>query len=376
MSAADSGGGALDDLLIVDFGRVLAGPYATMLLADLGARVVKIERPGAGDDTRAWGPPYADGQATYFQAANRNKESVAIDLRDPQGLAAARDLVSRADVVVENFLPGVMDRLGLGYDALTEVNPGVVFCSITGFGGHNRLPGYDLLVQAVGGLMSITGQSPDEPTKVGVALVDVVTGLHAAVGILAALRHRDRTGTGQRVEVNLLSSLLSGLANQSAGYVGAGAVPRAMGNAHPSVVPYQPFPTADRPLILAVGNDRQFAALARELGVPGLADDPSFVDNASRVEHREALVAELTELLAADTADGWFTRLGAVGVPCGPVNDLAEAFALADRLGLDPVVEIDDPRRDGPVRTVANPIGLSATPAAYRTAPPRLGEDR
>lgn len=371
----DGAGGALDGLLIADFGRVLAGPYATMLLADLGAEVVKIERPGSGDDTRSWGPPYAGGQATYFQAVNRNKSSLALDLRDADDLASARDLVARADVVVENFLPGVMDRLGLGYSEVAAVNPGVVYCSITGFGGHNDLPGYDLLVQAVGGLMSITGASPEEPTKVGVALVDVVTGLHAAVGILSALRHRDRTGRGQRVEVNLLSSLLSALANQGSGYVGAGVVPRAMGNMHPSVVPYQPFPTADRPLILAVGNDRQFSALTAELGAPGMADDPRFATNSDRVANRESLIDELTELLRADTADGWFTRFAAVGVPCGPVNDIAEAFALADRLGLEPIAQVDDARRDAPVRTVANPIRMSETPPVYRSAPPELGED-
>lgn len=371
----DGAGGALDGLLIADFGRVLAGPYATMLLADLGAEVVKIERPGSGDDTRSWGPPYAGGQSTYFQAVNRNKSSLALDLRDADDLASARDLVARADVVVENFLPGAMDRLGLGYSEVAAVNPGVVYCSITGFGAHNDLPGYDLLVQAVGGLMSITGASPEEPTKVGVALVDVVTGLHAAVGILSALRHRDRTGRGQRVEVNLLSSLLSALANQGSGYVGAGVVPRAMGNMHPSVVPYQPFPTADRPLILAVGNDRQFSALTAELGAPGMADDPRFATNSDRVANRESLIDELTELLRADTADGWFTRFAAVGVPCGPVNDIAEAFALADRLGLEPIAQVDDPRRDAPVRTVANPIRMSETPPVYRSAPPELGED-
>ena len=371
MTPAD---GALGGLLIADFGRVLAGPYATMLLADLGAEVIKIERPGTGDDTRAWGPPYAGGQATYFQAANRNKSSVALDLRAPDDLRAARDLVDRADVVVENFLPGTMNRLGLGYEKVAAGNPGIVYCSITGFGGDNDLPGYDLLAQAVGGLMSVTGPSPEEPTKVGVALVDVVTGLHAAVGILAALRHRDRTGRGQRVEVNLLSSLLSALANQSSGYVGAGVVPEAMGNRHPSIAPYELVPTADRALALAVGNDRQFGALVTELGAPDLADDPRFARNSDRVAHRGELLDALLPLLAADTADHWFDRLTAAGVPCGPVNDLGEAFALAERLGLAPIATIDDPRRDGPVATVASPIALSTTPPTYRSAPPRLGE--
>ena len=366
---------SLDGLLIADFGRVLAGPYATMLLADLGAEVVKIERAGVGDDTRQWGPPWVGDESTYFQSVNRNKRSFAWDLRDPADLEQARELAARADVVVENFLPGTMDRLGLGYDAVREINPDVVYCSVTGFGGQNDLPGYDLLIQAVGGLMSITGPAPGVPTKVGVAVVDVITGLHAAVGILAALRHRDRSGEGQRVEVNLLSSLLSALANQTSGYVGAGVVPQAMGNRHPSIAPYEVFETGDRPLVLAVGNNRQFASLVQVLGVPDLADDERYATNTQRVAHREQLVRDITDALSADSADVWFEKLTEQGVPCGPLNDNADAVALAERLGLNPVVEIDDPRRDRPVRQVANPIRLSATPASYRSAPPRLGED-
>ncbi|MFZ2526991.1 MAG: CoA transferase [Rhodococcus sp. (in: high G+C Gram-positive bacteria)] len=366
---------ALDDLLIADFGRVLAGPYATMLLADLGADVVKIERAGVGDDTRQWGPPWVGDESTYFQSVNRNKRSVAWDLRDPADLDQARELVARADVVVENFLPGRMDRLGLGYDAMREINPDVVYCSVTGFGGENNLPGYDLLVQAVGGLMSITGPEPGVPTKVGVAVVDIITGLHAAVGILAALRHRDRSGEGQRVEVNLLSSLLSALANQTSGYVGAGVVPQAMGNQHPSIAPYEVFQTGDRPLVLAVGNNRQFGSLVQVLGVPELADDERYATNTQRVANREQLVRDITAALCAGSADEWFEKLTAHAVPCGPLNDIADAVALAERLGLTPVVEIDDPRRDGPVRQVANPIRLSATPPSYRSAPPWLGED-
>ncbi|MFE7421268.1 CaiB/BaiF CoA transferase family protein [Rhodococcus sp. NPDC057529] len=366
---------SLDGLLIADFGRVLAGPYATMLLADLGAEVVKIERAGVGDDTRQWGPPWVGDESTYFQSVNRNKRSVAWDLRDPVDLEQARELAARADVVVENFLPGTMDRLGLGYDAVREINPDVVYCSVTGFGGRNNLPGYDLLIQAVGGLMSITGPEPGVPTKVGVAVVDVITGLHAAVGILAALRHRDRSGEGQRVEVNLLSSLLSALANQTSGYVGAGVVPQAMGNRHPSIAPYEVFQTGDRPLVLAVGNNRQFSSLVEVLGVPELAGDERYATNTQRVAHREQLVRDITDALSVDSADVWFEKLTEQGVPCGPLNDIADAVALAERLGLNPVVEIDDPRRDRPVRQVANPIRLSATPASYRSAPPRLGED-
>jgi crotonobetainyl-CoA:carnitine CoA-transferase CaiB-like acyl-CoA transferase len=374
-SLESAGSASLDGLLIADFGRVLAGPYATMLLADLGADVVKIERAGVGDDTRQWGPPWVGDESTYFQSVNRNKRSFAWDLRDPADLQQARELAARADVVVENFLPGTMDRLGLGYDAVREINPDVVYCSVTGFGGENNLPGYDLLIQAVGGLMSITGPEPGVPTKVGVAVVDIITGLHAAVGILAALRHRDRTGEGQRVEVNLLSSLLSALANQTSGYVGAGVVPQAMGNRHPSIAPYEVFRTGDRPLVLAVGNNRQFASLVEVLGVPELADDERYATNTQRVAHREQLVRDITAALSAGSADEWFEKLTAQGVPCGPLIDIADAVALAERLGLNPVVEIDDPRRDRPVRQVANPIRLSATPASYRSAPPRLGED-
>lgn len=369
------GSGALGDLVIADFGRVLAGPYATMLLADLGAEVVKVERPGAGDDTRHWGPPWVGDESTYFLGVNRNKQSVAIDLSTPEGIDEARDLIARADVVVENFLPGTMDRLGLGYEQARQINPDIVYASITGFGGNNNLPGYDLLVQAVGGLMSITGPDAGTPTKVGVAVVDVITGMHAALGILAALRHRDRTGDGQRVEVNLLSSLLSALTNQTSGYVAAGVVPKAMGNRHPSIAPYEMFQTADRPFVLAVGNDRQFASLVTVLGAPELAADDRFTTNAARVAHRDELAKILDGLLGANTADAWFDALTEARVPCGPLNDIADAVALADRLGLAPVVEIDDPRRDAPTRHIANPIRLSATPATYRTSPPRLGEN-
>ncbi|WP_068163963.1 CaiB/BaiF CoA transferase family protein [Rhodococcus phenolicus] len=373
MTETGSATGALDGLVIADFGRVLAGPYATMLLADLGAEVVKIERPGFGDDTRHWGPPWVGNESTYFLGVNRNKKSVSLDLATPEGLSEARRLVERADVVVENFLPGTMERLGLGYGQVRQINPDIVYCSITGFGGHNNLPGYDLLIQAVGGLMSITGPDAATPTKVGVAVVDVITGMHAALGILAALRHRDRTGEGQRVEVNLLSSLLSALANQSSGYVSAGVVPRAMGNRHPSIAPYELFATADRPLVLAVGNDRQFGSLCKVLGLVDLPADARYSTNAARVAHRDTLVTVLGQALSARTADAWFEALTAERVPCGPLNDIADAVALAERLGLAPVVEIDDPSRGAPVRQIANPIRLSSTPATYRTPPPLLG---
>ena len=361
--------GALDGVVIADFSRVLAGPYATILLADLGAEVVKVERPGVGDDTRAWGPPWRGEQSTYFSSVNRNKDSVVVDLATDSGRRQARELAARSDVLVENFKPGAFERLGLGFDDLAVVNPGLVYCSITGFGteGGAELPGYDLLVQAVGGLMSVTGTSPDEPTKVGVALVDVITGLHATVGILAALHERASSGRGQRVEVNLLSSLLSGMVNQSAGFVGAGFVPQIMGNRHPSIAPYESYPTADAPLVIAVGNDRQFRACATVLGCPEWADDPRFATNPSRVQHREELYDVMCERLASAGAGQWFERLSSAGVPAGPINDIAGAFALAERLGLAPVAEVDG------VPTVANPIRLGRTPISYRSAPPELG---
>ncbi|MFE7547186.1 CaiB/BaiF CoA transferase family protein [Streptomyces gardneri] len=364
--------GALEGIVVADFGRVLAGPYMTMLLADLGADVIKIERPGSGDDTRAWGPPFAGGEATYFLGVNRNKRSVSLDLTDPEDLATARAIVDRADVLVENFRPGTMEKLGLGYEDVRASNPGLVYCSVNGFGTAEgaRLPGYDLLVQAMGGLMSVTGE-PDGPgTKAGVALVDVITGLHAGLGVLAALRHREHTGEGQRVEVSLLTSLLSALTNQAAAHLGAGVVPRAMGNSHPSIAPYEVFEARDRPLVLAVGTDRQFRTLCDRLGRRELADDPRFATNTARVAHREELVEELSGPLGTRTADGWFEELSAAGVPCGPINDVAAAFDLADRLGLAPRV----PEAAAGPGQVANPIRLGATPPSYRGAPPRLGE--
>ncbi|MDX2937255.1 CaiB/BaiF CoA transferase family protein [Streptomyces ipomoeae] len=363
--------GALHGVRIADFSRVLAGPYATMLLADLGAEVVKVERPGTGDETRAWRPPVdADGTSTYYLSVNRNKRSVALDLTADEGRERARRLIADSDVVVENFRPGTMEKLGLGPAELLAADPRLVYCSITGFGTGPgaALPGYDLLVQAVGGLMSVTGAPDGDPTKVGVALVDVITGLHASLGVLAALRHRERTGEGQLVEVSLLGSLLSALVNQASGYVSAGVVPGRLGNAHPSIAPYETFRTADRPIALAVGNDRQFAALVTALGRPGLADDARFRGNPDRVAHRAELRTELEEPLRTRTADHWAQVLPAAGVPAGPVNSLDEAFAHAERLGLQAVVDIAG------VRQVAHPIHLSGSPAQYRLPPPRLGE--
>lgn len=368
--------GALADLRILDFSRVLAGPFATMMLADLGATVIKVERPETGDETRSWGPPYDErGEATYYQSVNRNKDSVVLDLRDPDDLARARTLAAEADVVVENFRPGVLDGLGLGYEALSAADPALIYCSITGFGSGRgaALPGYDLLVQALGGLMSITGAPDGEPQKVGVALVDVLAGLFSAVGILAALRHRAASGEGQLVEIDLLSALLAALVNQGSAFSLAGVVPRRMGNAHPSIAPYELYRTGEGDLVLAVGNDRQFASLCEVLGEPGLAADPRFASNAARVAHREQLRVSLERLLVARAAGDWSRALTEARVPAGVVNDIGDAFALAASLGMEPLIEID--RGDGSVaRLTRNPIRLSRTPPSYRSAPPLLPE--
>ena len=369
---------ALGRVRILDFSRVLAGPFATMMLADFGAEVTKVERPGGGDDTRAWGPPHDErGEATYFQSVNRNKASVVLDMSTDAGLEELRRRAREADVLVENFRPGLMASKGLDYESLRAENPRLVYCSITGFGsgeGGAPLPGYDLLIQALGGLMSVTGEPDGQPMKVGVALVDVLAGLFATVGILVALRAREESGEGQLVEVDLMSALLASLVNQGSAYTIAGVVPERLGNRHPSISPYEVYATAAGGLVLAVGNDRQFAALCEELGAPGLSTDPRFATNSDRVANRDALGAELERLLAARPAAEWSAALLARRVPAGQVNDLGAAFAFAQRIGLAPTVDI--PREDGStVSLTRNPIRLSATPATYRTAPPRMPED-
>ncbi|HUB77015.1 MAG TPA: CoA transferase [Solirubrobacteraceae bacterium] len=369
---------ALGSLRVVDFSRILAGPFATMMLGDLGAHVTKVERPGSGDDTRSWGPPWDErGGATYFEAVNRNKRGVVLDLERADDRARARELALATDVLVENFRPGVMARAGLSYEQLRAANPGLVYCSITGFGAGAgaELPGYDLLIQALGGLMSITGDPRGAPQKVGVALVDVLAGLFATVGILAALEHRRASGEGQLVEVSLLASLLASLVNQGAAYTIAGAVPGRLGNDHPSIAPYGLVRCREGDLVLAVGNDQQFASLCELVGAPELARDERFATNPARVGNRELLRATLEERLAARSARDWAAELPAAGVPAGVVNDLAGAFALAHELGLDPVVAVE--REDGgSVALTRNPIGLSATPVSYRAAPPALARER
>ena len=349
--------GALDGLLVADFSRVLAGPLCTMTLGDLGADVVKVERPGAGDDTRGWGP-------SYYTALNRNKRSVVLDLRDPGDVALARELALRADVLVESFRPGLMAALGLDLAELRAANPRLVTCSITAFGSGSELPGYDLLAQAAAGWMSVTGEEDGPPLKVGAPLADVLCGLHATIGILAALR----SGTAQHVEVSLMQSALSGLINQAAAVLVEGRVPGRLGNRHPSITPYETYAAADGDLVVACGNDSIFASLATAIGRPELAADARFARNDDRHVHRAALAAELEPLFAQRPVDEWVERLRAARVPAGAVNSIDAAFAFAESLGLGPV---DD---TGGTRTVAPPFGLSATPAEVRLPPPALDE--
>jgi crotonobetainyl-CoA:carnitine CoA-transferase CaiB-like acyl-CoA transferase len=372
MSDAPESTGALDGLRILDFSRVLAGPLATMILGDLGADVVKVERPGAGDDTRQWGPPFVGDDAAYFLALNRNKRSVALDLATSEGRAQARALADRADVVVENFRPGLMAEFGLDHATLSATNARLITCSIAAFADpDDSRPGYDIIMQALTGLLSVTGTAEGEPAKVGVALLDVIAGLYAAIGVQAALAARQVTGRGQLVTVSLYDAGVAAMVNQAANYLLGGVVPGPMGTAHPNIVPYQAFAAADRPFILAAGNDRFFARTCEVVGRPDLAADPEFASNADRVRNRVRLVAELTDAFRTRAASDWIAALEAAGVPCAPIRSLDEVFAAPESASL--VESVDDPVR-GALRLVASPIRLSATPAVTRRPPPRLGE--
>jgi crotonobetainyl-CoA:carnitine CoA-transferase CaiB-like acyl-CoA transferase len=366
---AHAGDGPLSGLLVADFSRVLAGPYATMLLADLGAEVIKVEGP-QGDETRSWMPPVRGDVSTYYLGVNRGKRSIALNLRDETDAGLARELARRADVLIENFKPGGLARYGLDYSSVSAANPGVVYSSISGFGSGKgaHVPGYDLMVQAISGLMSLTGDPAGPPYRAGISVFDVMAGNHAVIGILAALRHRDATGEGQHVEVNLLSSALTGLVNHSSAYVAGDVVPYRMGNAHPSVFPYEPLPTADQDLIVTAANDGQFRKLCEVLDIAEIPDDPRFAHNADRTRNREVLRPILAERLRTRTANEWFDALVAAGVPCGPINTIDGGFAMAERFGLDPVVEV------GGVPTTRHPIRFSATPARYELPPPGLDE--
>jgi crotonobetainyl-CoA:carnitine CoA-transferase CaiB-like acyl-CoA transferase len=373
MGSAGSPDGPLAGLLVADFSRILAGPYASMLLADLGAEVVKVESP-TGDDTRTWVPPVRGERSTYYLAINRNKRSIALDFKDADDVALAHELAARADIVIENFKPGGLTKFGLDYESVAGNNPAVVYASISGFGstGGASLPGYDLIVQAISGLMSLTGDPDGEPYRAGISIFDVMSGMQATIGILAALRHRAATGDGQHVEVNLLSTALSGMVNQASAYVAGGVVPHRMGNSHPSLFPYEPLPTADGELIITAGNDGQFARLCKVLGVPELVDDPRFGRNQDRTANRDELRPLLVEKLKTRSRMDWFEELLAAGVACGPINTVDEGVAFAEKVGLDPVVMVGE--GDAAVPTVRNPITFSATPARYDLPPPELDE--
>ena len=366
--------GPLSGLLVADFSRVLAGPYATMLLADLGADVIKVESP-AGDDTRYWVPPVTgDGTSTYFMAINRNKRSVALDLKNDEDLAAGQELARRADVFVENFKPGGLRQFGLDYDTVSRDNPAIVYASISGFGaGQGKdLPGYDLMVQAMSGLMSLTGDPDGPPFRAGISVFDVIAGLHTGFGILAALVHRAATGRGQHVEANLMSSALSGMVNQTSAWVAGGVVPFRMGNAHPSLFPYEPLPTKAGELIVTAGNDAQFGRLCQVIGAPELATDPRFARTEGRTAHRDELKPLLTQRLCQRSAAEWFPDLIAAGVPCGPINTVAGGVDFAAQVGLEPVQTAG--QGDSAVPTVRHPLAFSRTPPRYDLPPPRLDE--
>ena len=379
---------ALDGVRVLDLSRVLAGPWATQMLADLGAEVIKIERPGVGDDTRAWGPPFttrADGSrgdAAYFLCANRGKKSVELDIASPEGAETIRRLATTSDVLVENFKVGGLRKYGLDYASLAEINPRLVYCSITGFGQTGpraEQAGYDYMIQAMGGLMSITGQ-PDgapgaEPMKVGVAVVDLATGLYASNAILAALLHARATGQGQHIDIALFDVQAAMLANQATNWFVSGVAPTRMGNAHPNLVPYQPFPCSDGSVVIAVGNDGQFRTLCGVLKAGATATDARYATNAGRIENRTGLVAAISAITSAWTMAGLIEALEAAGVPCGPINTVEQVFAEAQAVhrGLEVELERDD--LSTPTRTVASPVRLSETPVRYDTAPPALGQD-
>jgi crotonobetainyl-CoA:carnitine CoA-transferase CaiB-like acyl-CoA transferase len=364
-------GGALDGLVVADFSRVLAGPLATMNLADLGADVIKVERPDGGDDTRGWGPPWTeDGTSPYYLGLNRGKRSVALDLTDPGDLELARRLAARADVVVESFRAGTMARFGLSYEDVAAANPGVVYCSVTAFGGASDRPGYDFLIQAMGGLMSVTGEADGEPLKVGAPVVDLVCGLYATIAILGALHARDADpdGRGQHVEATLLLAALSALVNQGSNHLLAGVTAGRLGNRHPTIAPYATYHASDGPFALGVGNDKMFARLCEAIGRGELATDERFATNAARRAHYDELDVELDAVLAQRTADEWVALFTEAGVPAGPINDVAQAYAMARELGLEPDVTVDG------LRLPATPFRLGRTPPAVRSAPPELDE--
>lgn len=379
--------GALSHLRVLDLSRVLAGPWAGQILADLGAEVIKIERPGVGDDTRAWGPPFLKdaagentSEAAYYLSANRNKQSVTVDFTQPEGQRLVRELAAQSDILLENFKVGGLAAYGLDYASLKAINPRLIYCSITGFGQYGpyaKRAGYDFMIQGLGGLMSLTGKPDDEagggPVKVGVALTDILTGLYSTVAVLAALAHRDQGGGGQHIDMALLDVQVACLANQAMNYLTTGVAPKRLGNAHPNIVPYQDFPTADGDFILTVGNDGQFRKFCEVAGHPEWADDPRFANNKQRVANRAVLIPLIRQATVFKTTAEWVSALEQAGVPCGPINDLSQVFADPQVLARGLRVEVPH-SLGGTLPQVASPIRLSETPVEYRQAPPLLGE--
>ncbi len=372
---------ALAGLRVLDLSRILAGPSATQLLGDLGADVVKIEKPGEGDDTRKWGPPFVPDQegrpsseSAYYLCANRNKRSIEIDITTPEGQALIHALLEKADVFIENYKVGGLQAYGLAYGQIKSLYPRLVYCSITGFGQtgpYASRAGYDFLIQAMGGIMSVTGAPDGDPMKVGVGIADVMTGMYATVGILAALRHRDQTGEGQYIDLALLDTQVSWLINAGTSYLTSRKNPQRLGNGHPNIVPYQVFPTADFPIIIAVGNDNQFQKFCEYSAMTGVADDPDYATNVARVKNRDRLIEKISEALRQQTRDHWVSVFEKVGVPCGPVNTLEQVFADPQIRHRQAEVALEHPiAQSGKVSVIANPLKLSATPVQYRFAPP------
>jgi formyl-CoA transferase len=367
---------ALDGIRVLDLSRVLAGPYCTMVLGDLGADVIKVEQPGIGDDTRRWGPPWAGGESAYYLCVNRNKRGITLNLKDERGKEIVRKIAATSDIVVENFKVGTLDRMGIGYDDLSRDNPRLIWCSVTGYGidgPYAERAGYDFVAQGEGGIMSITGEIDGEPMKVGVAIVDITTGLFASNAILAALHARERTGIGQRIDASLFTSAIGWLANVGSNYLVSGSLPRRFGNGHPNIVPYQTFRASDLGITVAVGNDRQFRDLCGILGLPELADDERYSTNPARVAHREGLVARLQAVIETRVADHWLAAMTKAGIPCGPINTLDRVFAHPQAMHRNMTVEVPHPTA-GSVKLAGIPYSLSGTPADIRRHPPLLGE--
>jgi len=377
-SVADAreNGRLLEGIRVLDLSRIIAGPFCSQILGDMGAEVIKVEQPGAGDDSRTWGPPFKNGESVYFFCINRNKKSITVNMKDPRGRAIIRELARRSDVLLENFKPGTLAKLGLDWDVLRQDNPRLIFCAISGFGRTGPAAergGYDVIVQAVGGLMSITGEPDGPPVKVGVAMTDICTALYAHGAILAALYARDRTGTGQRIDVSLLETQIAALINIASSYLNAGEIPGKWGTAHVNIVPYQAFQMKDGHMIIGAANDRLWVKLCEGIGLPEVAHDPKYATNAQRVEHREEIVRLLEARLATKTRKEWEAILAPLGIPCGPINRMDEVFADPQVQHLQMVMEAEHPQA-GTIRMVRNPVSFSRMPVDLRQVPPRLGE--